>query len=324
VLRRALLRPAELLGLVRRAPRHFSLVARTIAELEPDLVYANTITLPHWVLGARRARVPVVVHTHESDTRMHQVFAGALAAPLLAADCVIAVSNAAKAFLTQAIPRLRHRTVVVYNGLPIPPDDFPPPLTEPTARLSVIGRLNSNKGQDLAIATVHELARRGRDVRLELAGDTFAGYEGTERALREAVRDLGLEEVVTFAGFCPDIWDLMRRTDIVLAPSRTDSLPLVVIEAMLARRPVVAARVGGIPELIEDGVTGLLVPGDDIPIMIERTEALLDDPAAARRLGDQARAAAVERFGDERFKGEVVEVVENVLAPSGQPAGRAR
>jgi glycosyltransferase involved in cell wall biosynthesis len=314
VLRRALLRPAGMLSLAHRAPHHFSLVAQTIAELDPDLVYANTITLPHWVLGARRARVPAVVHSHESDARIHRVVAGGLVAPLLAADRVIAVSNAAKAFICRALPRLRDRTVVVYNGLPVPSGDFPPPLAAPVARLVVIGRLSPNKGQDLAIATVDSLVRRGRDVRLELAGDTFAGYEGVERALRESVRDLGLEDRVSFPGFCRDIWALLRRIDIVLAPSRTDSLPLAVIQAMLAKRPVIAADVGGIPELIMDGVTGLLVPPEDVAGLIARTEALLDDPLRARRLGDKARAAAVDRFGSERFQRQIVEIVESVLA----------
>ena len=319
VLRRASLRPAGLVSLARGAPRHFSLVARAIRDLHADLVYANTITLPHWVLGARRTRVPVIVHTHESDAHMNRMIAAGLTAPLLAADRVVAVSNAAKAFVCRTFPRLGNRTVVVYNGLPIPPGDFPPPLATPIARLSVIGRLNPNKGQDLAIATVASLVRRGRDVRLEVAGDTFAGYEEVERELRDSVRDLGLADRVTFSGFC-DIWDLLRRTDVVLAPSRTDSLPLALIQAMLAGRPVVAASVGGIPELIKDGVTGLLVPREDLDGLIARTEGLLADPDGARRLGDQARAVAMEDFGSERFRREIVKVVEDVLALGRQTA----
>ena len=165
--------------------------------------------------------------------------------------------------------------------------------------------------------------RSGRDVRLELAGDTFAGYEGVERALRDSVRDLGLEDRVSFAGFCRDIWAVLRRTDIVLAPSRTDSLPLALIQAMLAGRPVIAADVGGIPELINDGVTGLLVPTEDVTGLVARTEALLDDPPGARRLGGQARAAAVDRFGSERFQRQIVEIVESVLAVGRRPARRA-
>jgi glycosyltransferase involved in cell wall biosynthesis len=320
VLRRALLRPAGLLGLAGRAPRHMSLIARTLAELEADLVYANTITLPHWVLGARRARLPVVVHAHESDARIRRIVAAGVTAPLLAADRVICVSQASKAFLCGAFPRLERRSVVVYNGIPAPDDDFPPPLEGRPVRLAVIGRLGPNKGQDLAVAGLDALVRRGQDVRLELVGDTFAGYEGFERELRETVRDLGLDERVSFAGFCSDIWSVLRRTDVVLAPSRTDSLPLVVIEAMLARRPVIAARVGGIPELIDDGVTGSLVPAEDVPALVARTEAMLDDRSLARRLGDQARQAAVERFGRDRFRAEIVDVVGGLLARTGRAA----
>ena len=314
VLRRALLRPAALLGLARHSPRQIALAARTIRELGADVVYANTITLPHWILAARRARVPVVVHAHESDARIRRPVAAALAAPLLAADRVVAVSEAAATFLGDTLPRLRGRTVVVYNGLPVPEDVFAQPLDGPPARLAVIGRLGPNKAQDLAIAAVDSLVRAGRDVRLELAGDAFAGYESFERGLRESVRERGLAGRVTFAGFCNDVWGLLARTDIVLAPSRTDSLPLVVIEAMLARRPVVAARVGGIPELIDDGATGLLAPPEDVPALAGRVEALLDDPGLARRLGDAARVAAADRFGRERFRREIVAVVRDALS----------
>ena len=318
VMRRAVLRPTGLLSLARWTPRHLSRVAQTIAELDADLVYANTITLPYWVLGARRAGIPAVVHTHESDSRMNRVVSAGLVAPLLAADRIIAVSNAAKEFICRAIPRVRDRTIVVYNGLPVPSDDFPPALATSGARLAVIGRLNPNKGQDLAINAVASLVRRGRNVRLEVAGDTFAGYEEVERTLRDSVRDLGLEDNVSFPGFC-DIWELLHRTDIVLAPSRTDSLPLAIIQAMLARRPIVAAAVGGIPELIEDGVTGLLLPPEDVHGLIERTEALLDDPPRAQQLGEQARAAAVDRFGSERFQRQIVGVVEDVLRSARRP-----
>jgi glycosyltransferase involved in cell wall biosynthesis len=316
VLRRALLRPARLAGLAAHAPRDVALVRRTISEVGADLVYANTITLPHWILGARLSRVPVMAHVHESDDRIRPGLVRALAAPLLAADRVVTVSEAVRRFLCTAIPRLRDRTVVVYNGVEAPADDFPLPLTEPRARLAVIGRLGPNKGQDLAVQAVDTLVRSGRDVELVLAGDTFAGYEWFEADLRASVRRLGLERRVRFAGFVDDVWDLLRDTDLVLAPSRADSLPLVVIEAMLAGRPVIASDVGGMSELIASAVTGVLVPPEDVPSLDASIRSLLDDPLRARRLGEAARATAVARFDLGRFRREMVEVAQSVLNPN--------
>jgi len=155
--------------------------------------------------------------------------------------------------------------------------------------------------------------RDGRNVRLELAGSTFAGAEEYARALRQSVRDLNLADRVNF-GFCEDVWGLLRRTDIVLAPSRTDSLPLAVIEAMLAGRPVVAADVGGMRELLEDGHSGLLIRPEDVGGLASRLAALLDDPQTARRLGANARTTAAERFSSDRFRRQIVEKVENVLS----------
>jgi glycosyltransferase involved in cell wall biosynthesis len=292
-----------------QAPRDFGVIARTIADLRPDLVYANTITLPHWVLGGRRARLPVVVHTHESDSRIPRILAAGLVSPLLASDRVIAVSQAAKQFLCTTIPRLRDRITVVYNGLEAPARDFSTPLASRPARLTVIGRLGPNKGQDVAVSAVQSLVDRGHDVELELVGDTFTGYEGFESDLRASVRQLGLDARVRFAGFQSDIWGVLADTDIVLAPSRTDSLPLVVIEAMLAGRPVIASAVGGMPELIDDDSTGVLVPPERPDLLADAVERLLRSPTDAGSLGASAREAAGARFGRERFRREIVGVV---------------
>lgn len=313
VLRRALLSPAGLLGLVREFPHHVHRVARTVAALDADLVYVNTITLPHWVVGSRRARVPVVAHVHESDERIHPAIALALVAPLLAADRIIVVSAAAKSFLCRTFPRLANRIVVVYNGVPIPNREFALPLEHAPAKLAVIGRFNPNKGQDLAIAAVQSLRQHGRDVRLTLAGSAFAGAEQYERLLRQSVSGSDLNNRIAFAGFCEDVWGLLSDTDIVLAPSRTDSLPLAVIEAMLAGRPVVAADVGGMRELLDDGRTGLLVGREDVAGLTRRVADLLDASSVARSLGANARLAAVERFSPARFERNLVAQVENAL-----------
>jgi glycosyltransferase involved in cell wall biosynthesis len=314
VIRRAFLTARGLAGLAYRARSDLALVSRTIADLQPDLVYANTITLPHWVIGARRAGVPVVVHVHESDDRLRHTFAWSLTAPLLLADRVVTVSEAAKAFVATAIPRLERRCAVIYNGVPTPGIDFAPPLRTSTTRLAVIGRLSPNKGQDLAIAAAAALASNGYDVHLEIVGSVFQGYEGVERDLRESVRVLGIGERVTFSGFCSNVWSLLSRTDIVVAPSRTDSLPLVVIEAMLAGRPIVAADVGGMRELIEDGISGLLVPPEDVVRLTAGIAALIDDAEDARRLGTHARSVATDRFETGRFRRQIVAVARAALA----------
>lgn len=324
VLRRALLRPAGLLSLARHGRRDLSLVRHAVASLEPDLVYVNTLTLPYWVLGAKHAKIPVLVHVHESDERIHPVIAAGIAAPLMAADRIIAVSHAVKDFLSHAVPLLSKRIVVVHNGVAAPVEDFPPPLSSATVRLGVIGRLNANKGQDLAIEAVASLVGQGLDVRLEIAGDTFAGAEEYETSLHRLVAELGLADRVTFSGFCPDIWDVLGRTDVVVAPSRTDSLPLVVIEAMLAGRPVVATDVGGMSELLKDGENGLLVGAEDVAALKEGLLLLLDDPSRARRLGANARRTALEHFSVVRFQSQIVENVRATLRSASSPAMGAR
>ena len=314
VLRRAALRPRALAGLALRTPAHLARMRSKIENSGAVLVYVNTITLPHWVLAARRAGVPVLVHVHESDERMPGPLGRGIVAPLRAADRVIAVSEAVKRFISARAGKLQERVEVVYNGIAAPDEPPTDPALAAPIRLTVIGRLNPNKGQDLAIGAAAELTARGHDVRLRVVGDVFEGYEYVERELRELVLREGLEGRVVFDGFVPEIWPVLEQTDILLAPSRTDSLPLTVIEAMLAGRPIVASAVGGIPELIEDGVSGRLVAPGQSEELVSAVEALIRSPDEARELGSRARLAAGERFAPSRFKAEMARVADAVLS----------
>jgi glycosyltransferase involved in cell wall biosynthesis len=95
--------------------------------------------------------------------------------------------------------------------------------------------------------------------------------------------------------------ELLDAASLVLMPSRREGLPLVAIQAAQLARPVIAARVGGLPEVVEHGQTGLLVPVDDAGALAEAVAALLEDPSAAARLGAVARQRAAERFGWRRY-----------------------
>jgi glycosyltransferase involved in cell wall biosynthesis len=117
-----------------------------------------------------------------------------------------------------------------------------------------------------------------------------------ESAVREQVAGVGLQERVRFLGIRADVADILRASDVFVLSSRWEGNPMSVMEAMAAGLPVVSTAVGGVPELVREGETGLLVPSEDAGALAQALQALVDDPAQRQAMGDAARQRAVARF----------------------------
>ena len=167
--------------------------------------------------------------------------------------------------------------------------------TEPRAERRIVcaGRLLSVKGQDILIRALPTLAQRFPDVQLELLGD------GAQvEAYRQMAAELGVADRVCFAGQVAHqrVLERMAAAAVVVVPSRSEALGAVNIEALAVGTPVVAADVGGIGEVVRDGVDGYLVPSDNAAALGERIGRLLADPAQRAAFGDNARRGFLERF----------------------------
>jgi Glycosyltransferase len=117
-----------------------------------------------------------------------------------------------------------------------------------------------------------------------------------ENAVREQVAGLGLQERVRFLGVRADVADILRASDVFVLSSRVEGNPMSVMEAMAAGLPVVSTAVGGVPELVREGVTGLLVPSEDAGALAHAMHALVDDPVRRQAMGAAARQHAVAHF----------------------------
>lgn len=147
------------------------------------------------------------------------------------------------------------------------------------------------KGHRYFIEAAAQVARKRGDVRFILVGD------GALRADCELqARELGLQERIHFLGKRGDVPAILAHLDVSVLCSTSEGLSNVIMESMTAGKPVVATRVGGNPELVQDGVTGLVVPPADSAALGEAIGALLDDPARAAAMGAAARQIAEERF----------------------------
>jgi len=151
--------------------------------------------------------------------------------------------------------------------------------------------------------------RRANSARLLLVGD------GPDRAKVESrCRAEGCCHAVTFLGQLTAVEEVMVGADLFLLPSENESFGLAGLEALACGVPVVGSRVGGIPEVVEDGVTGLLAPVGDVAAMSAAALELLGDPARHREFSRRARADAVERFAEEKIVARYRALYERVLA----------
>lgn len=150
--------------------------------------------------------------------------------------------------------------------------------------------------------------RKAMDARLVMVGD------GPEYGpTMEMVESLGLAKWVRFVGVVDEVVSLLPAADLLLLPSETESFGLVALEAMASGVPVVASRVGGLPEVVEHGVTGFLAPVGDVEEMTRCSLEILRDCSKGRMFGRQARARAVERFRFDQIVPQYEEVYEKLL-----------
>ena len=237
------------------------------------------------------------------DTPRYRFVFGSLARRL---RHVIAVSGAVADGLERAgVPR--GKILVVHNGLEAPAHP-PPPRGGGPVTVGIVGQVGEWKGHEDLLDAFRMVAARNPDVRLVIFGrDTgeFASH------LKRRIRDLGLGDRIDWAGYQTDRARIYERLDICAVPSRSaDPLPTTAIEAGFFGLPVVATRRGGLPEIVDDGKTGLLVPVKDPAALAEAISRLAGDREAAAAMGARARARMTGEFSADRFVRRFAEILE--------------
>lgn len=317
VLRKSLLSPRSLAGLAARAVGEIARLRSLIRADGADLLLVNTVTLPWWAPAGRAAGVPVLAHVHEAEDTQNLLVRAGLNAPLLAASRVVVNSRAARDTLVRAQPLLERRTRVVHNGVPGPQTE-PTPLRERTPhatfRVAMVGRLSPRKGVDVALDALGHLRADGLNASLSVCGTVFPGYEWYEAELRERAERPDLAGHVELLGYVHPTWPVLDEADAVVVPSRVEPFGNTAVEAMHAARPLVASRVQGLAEVITDGVTGLLVEPGSPRTLADALLSLAADPPRAHSLARAGRQEAAERFGVERYRAAMAEVVDGMLA----------
>jgi glycosyltransferase involved in cell wall biosynthesis len=317
------------LAIARR--RHFQLFAlpayaralwrarRTIRteakRVHASIIHVNTSALPVAAILGRPGGARLVWQVHELIVRPRAMAWIFRVLPPLTADRVIAVSEAVRLHLLPRGP-WRRRVVTVHNGIANNrPEPMPGLRNEGRPLVAFVGRLNRWKGYELFIEAVARIAPSQPFVDFVIAGDAPRGEGWRVDDLRKRLEDAGLADRVRTLGLVPDGAAVAEAADIVVIPSTwPEPFGLVALEAMRAGRVVVAAAHGGIPEIVEDGVSGVLVPPRDPAGLAAAIGGLLDDPARMASLGAAAQARVRTEFSVERMVDQVERIYLELLA----------
>jgi glycosyltransferase involved in cell wall biosynthesis len=291
---------------VRNAPSWVASVgrfARLIRRERVSLVHANDVpSFQPAGYAARLLGVTAITHVRFPDSRqgfewfLRPGFSEALFVSAALRDG--AVSEAPALFAD--------RNEVVHDGVRLPElmsdaargrvrSELGLPLDRPIVAFT--GQIAEIKGIWEFMEAAALLITRGSPATFAVLGDDLKERGALRRQAEEAARARGLNGQIRFLGFRPDAPRLIPAFDVVAVPSHVEPLGNATLEAMAAGRPVVGSRVGGIPEMIVDGVTGTLVPARDPAALADAIERLVQRPDEARAFGEAARQRATDAFG---------------------------
>ena len=256
--------------------------------------------------SGRWAGVPVVLTLHEfPDKRKWAAWRDAWLIRCLV-DRVVAVSEATAAAYR---PQLKGMPVrVIRNVLRIPPER--PARSGGKPVFAMIGRLGPRKGTEEFLQACARLRQAAVGFEAWLVGDWISAEEREKAVARAA--ELGVSDCVVFRGAVDDMAVIYRNVDLVAVPSHAETFSLVAMEAMGSGLPVVASDVGGLPELVEDGRTGFLVPVGDAQALADRILTLLRDAALRQTMGAAGRERARTLFSPGSYAARMLDLYRRI------------
>lgn len=270
---------------------------RLVVERDIDLVHAHLPTMG--ILARLASPVPVIYTEHNLSSSYRLPTRWAARATYGRNRAVIAVSDAvARGIASWPGPE----AIVIPNGVAVDPNreeaisarnELGLGPTEPL--VAHVGNIRPGKGHDILIDAAQDLLRRRPDVTIVSIG--VEKFPGDLERVRQRASQAGLEGRLLFLGRRPDALSFVAAADLFVNPSEVEGLPLAVLEAMALERPIVATAAGGVPTIVIDGETGVLVEPGDAAALSKGIDRLLDDREGAARMAGKARVLVESQFG---------------------------
>lgn len=293
-----------------------------LRRISPDIVHTNTLlanlygTIPAKLSGRR-----LVWHEHNiQPPGIRRKIVNILGNSF--PDRIIAISNAVRSIYTSVADRSKLCTV--YNGLDL--EKFRKPKRSGAIRkefkiapdaplVAITAVLRPWKGQEYFVLAAKEVLKTNPDARFLVVGDeVFSRDRGYKDYLKSVAAKADIQKEVVFTGFRNDIPEILSEIDILVSATvLPEPFSLIVLEAMASGLPVVATRTGGVPEVMADGVTGILVEPKDPKAIAGAVTHLLDNRDIAEKMGTEGRKRAQELFSIKRFVRDVEKIYNDVL-----------
>lgn len=286
-------------------------IFRYLREEKPDIVHAHLFGGDTWGrLAAILARAPVIIST-EHNTNLDEGWLKRKVKKFLSffTKKIISVSGAVEKY-SVAVDHINPKKIIVipngievekFAGIPEKKYGSPPVIC-------AVGRLEEQKGHRYLFEALNLI--KTIPWVLWVVGDGALKFE-----LERLAKDLDLRERIIFLGARRNVPEILSQIDIFVLPSLWEGLGLAVLEAAAAGKPIVASRVGGVPEIIEDEKTGLLVEAKNVKSLADGLERVLLGENEAREMGQAARAVVAEKFGVEKMVGEYEKLYEELITP---------
>lgn len=278
-----------------------------------DLVYINTSVIVDHVLAARFFPGKALQHIHEIPEGATRTLLRRL---ILWGRARLIFNSRATRDAFEAPPGLP--SDVIYNGVAGPADWAPTDYDgKRSLRVLMLGRINRIKGQEILLAALAALPSEIRDrIETRIVGSAFED-PGLEIALREAVTSAGLASHVSVEPFLDDPRPLYRWADVVTVPSRRpESLGRVAIEAMAFGRPPLASAIGGLREVVADGVTGRLLPPGDAEALAQALAGIVSNPDVLAPMARAGRERFTALFSEQAVAQAIAAVADDMLRQS--------
>lgn len=281
-----------------------------IQNKKAKLIHANGPRIGYASgLAARLAIIPSIIHVRDIHL---SPFSSPLKALLFdyLADQIIAVSEATKQAIISKRPGLNRKTKVIYNGLDLEEIDSIKAkdikneykIDPDVSLIGLVGIIHPVKGIDILIRAAPLIKKSFPKVKFLIIGDTM-NFEGQLylKKLKELIAQFELENDVIFTGYQEETLSLIKSLDIfVHSAIYPDPLPRAILEAAACGRPIIATRVGGVPEIIDHNQSGLMVESGDVNGLAQSCLFLLRDRKVAEKLGQRAKQKITEKFTLER------------------------
>jgi glycosyltransferase involved in cell wall biosynthesis len=289
-------------------PLAFGKVASYLLRTRPRLVHSDV----YGQVAGSLTRIPLRLSTKHgfNEFREGRWFGVADRSVASLAHVHIAISQGLAHYLAETEGFDEEDFEIVHYGIASGGDAVP--FTGTERRLLCIGRLIPIKGHLVLFRALAQARARVPGVTLDIAG-----RGPLEPALKTYARELGVEDAVRFLGFVSPVQRAIEESAVVVVPSLGEGFGMVALEAMERARPVIASSVGGLPEIVADGETGLVVPPSDAEALADAIVSLAGDLPRAASMGEQGRARALTEFTPERC----VERVEALYASAFEASG---